>query len=94
MMYDNDTFKKWDEINQYFLKLCIKQSKLKIDIKINKFFILVIKNILDNCDKDPGFAAELLSVPSENEIAENTKVYIPENIHEARNTILKNINSI
>ena len=40
MMYDNDTFKKWDEINQYFLKLCIKQSKLKIDIKINKFFIL------------------------------------------------------
>ena len=93
MMYDNDTFKKWDEINQYFLKLCIKQSKLKIDIKINKFFILVIKNILDNCYKDPGFAAELLSVPSENEIAENTKVYIPENIHEARNTILKNINS-
>ncbi|MAU28229.1 MAG: aminopeptidase N, partial [Pelagibacterales bacterium] len=93
MMYDNDTFKKWDEINQYFLKLCIKQSKLKIDIKINKFFILVIKNILDNCCKDPGFAAELLSVPSENEIAENTKVYIPENIHEARNTILKNINS-
>ena len=30
---------------------------------------------------------------NKNEIAENTKVYIPENIHEARNTILKNINS-
>ena len=93
MMYDNDPFKKWDEINKYFLHLCLKQSKHKKEIKINKFFIKIIKNILENCYLDPAFAAELLSIPSENEIAENCKIYKPENIHEARNTILRNINS-
>ena len=93
MMYDNDPFKKWDEINKYFLYLCLKQSTVKKEIKISKFFIKVIKNILENCYQDPAFAAELLSVPSENEIAENAKTYNPENIYLARNTIIKNINS-
>ena len=92
MMYDNDPFKKWDEINKYFLHLCLKQSKDKKEVKINNFFIKVIKNILENCNHDPAFAAELLSVPSENEIAENSKIYNPENVYEARNIILRNIN--
>ena len=93
MMYDNDAFKKWDELNKYFLYLCLKQSKVKREIKISSFFIKVIKNILENCYQDPAFAAELLSVPSENEIAENAKTYNPENIYLARNSIIKNINS-
>ena len=34
-----------------------------------------------------------MSVPSENELAEHTKTYNPENIYLARNSIIKNINS-
>lgn len=94
MMYDNDPFKKWDEINKYFLNLCIKQSNTNKNINISKFFINVIKNILENSYKDPSYAAELLSIPSENEIAENSKKYNPENIYKARINILKNISFI
>ena len=91
MMYDNDPFKKWDEINKYFLQLCIKQSKTKKNIKIDSFFINVIRNILKNANNDPAFAAELLCMPTENDIAENLKVYNPEIIFQARNKITINI---
>ena len=94
MMYDDNPFKRWDALNKYFLSLCLKQSKkIQKDIKISKFFIEIIKNVLANSHKDPAFAAELLSIPSENEIAEHAKVYNPENIYNARISILNNISS-
>ena len=93
MMYDNDPFTKWDTLNKYFLNLCLKQSKSKNNVTISKSFMEIIKNILKNSYKDPSFTSELLSVPSENEIAEHTNTYDPENIHKARISILKNISS-
>ena len=91
MMHDDDPFKKWDVINKYLLDLCIKQSKNPNNITIDKFFIKVIKVILLNSHKDPAFAAELLSLPSENEIAENIKNYNPDKVFKARKDIIKNI---
>jgi len=91
MMYDNDPFKKWDGINKYLLDLCIRQSKNPNNIKIDKFFIKVIKVILLNSHKDPSYSAELLSLPSENEIAESIKNYNPDKVFKARKYIIKNI---
>ena len=56
-------------------------------------FIKVIKDILLNAEKDPAFASELLSLPSENEIAENLKKYDPDKVFEARREIIKTIKS-
>ena len=94
MMHDNDPFKKWDGVNQYLLDLCIRQSKTPNTIKVDKFFIIVIKDILLNAAEDPAFATELLSLPSENEIAENIKNYKPEKVFKARKEIIRNIKNI
>ena len=94
MMNDNDPFKKWDGVNQYLLDLCIRQSKTPNTIKVDKFFIIVIKDILLNAAEDPAFATELLSLPSENEIAENIKNYKPEKVFKARKEIIRNIKNI
>ena len=91
MMHDDDSFKKWDQVYKYFLDLCIKRSKTNSNIKIDSFFIKVIKDILLNAEKDPAFASELLSLPSENEIAENLKKYDPDKVFEARREIIKTI---
>ena len=91
MMHDNDSFKKWDQIYKYLLDLCIKQSKTTKNVKIDLFFIKVIKEILLNAEKDPAFASELLSLPSESEISENIKKYNPEKVFSARKEIIKTI---
>lgn len=85
---DSDNFNKY-EASQNFAKDLILNAIKTWKIEINKKFINAIKNVLDDNNLDNSFKAEVISLPTENEIGDLIWVWInPVKIHEIRESFI------
>ncbi len=94
MQHDNNGFNRWLSAQSLFERVLLTMMS-NINAQKDAFDSIKIDNILtalaellpDLSEQDPALAAKLLSLPSENYLAEKTPIINPQVIYEARKTL-------
>ena len=94
MTQEKDPFVCWDAGQQYAIKIIleiVEAQKNEQHFTINTDYIRAIEAILLNDTLEPALRAELLKLPSENDLAQAMAVIDVDNIHFARCYIQRHI---
>lgn len=94
MEHDNNGFNRWLAAQSLFERMLLTMMA-NIDAKKEAFDDVQVDNLLTAlanvlpylASEDPALAAKLLSLPSENYLAEKTAIINPQTIHQARKTL-------
>ena len=90
LAHDSDTFNRWEAGQRLATGLLLKGVEAvrsgKV-IQVPRAFFDAFSRVLEDGSKDPAFAAEVLSLPSEAFLAEQMEVVDPDAIHFARNQL-------
>jgi len=78
--HDDDAFSRWEAGQRLAADIILKQRGAP-----SQAFIDAIRRVLDN--RDPAFAAEALTLPSETFLAEQLEVVDPDALHASRNAL-------
>lgn len=88
--HDSDLFNRWDALQQYATLVLLDAIAMQqagktitLDVGLKEAFAATLRNAA----KDPAFAAEALTLPSEALLADEMVVADPEAIHKARKAI-------
>ncbi len=89
-LFENDTdpFNAWEAGQQFALRLILKSEGTP---KIPKTYFSALKNVIEKMQDDKLLLAQMLTLPSENYIAEQMKTIDMDRIHAAREFILLEI---
>jgi aminopeptidase N len=82
MAHDDDPFNRWEAAQRLAGAIILESRGVP-----SPAFLQAAKNVL--ADRDPAFAAEVLTLPSETFLAEQMKVVDPDALHAARNALRK-----
>lgn len=86
IQHDNDAFSRWDAAETLHMQSLLSMAdglQRNGEANLDPLVVTTYRNIIEDVNLDPGFAAELLSLPSENYLCEQTDPVIVEAIHEA-----------
>jgi aminopeptidase N len=84
MAHDDDAFNRWEAGQRLATSIMLER-----DGAASAAFIAAARNIL--ADRDPAFAAEALTLPSETFLAEQMDVVDPDRLHAARNRLRRDL---
>ena len=91
MQHDNNGFNRWLSAQTLFERVLLAmianinaQKDAFDDVKIDAILSALAELLPELAEQDPALAAKLLSLPSENYLAEKTSVIYPARIHQAR----------
>jgi len=87
MQYDTDSFNRWAAAQEL-----AKQTMLQMihgDVAPQPSLITAFQALLNDANLEDALKAEALMLPSENDMAEACKVVNPQNIHHARETLVR-----
>ena len=96
MRRDTDGFNRWEAAQSLAREIIIEMSKNAASGGVSKgdpIFVDALGDVLDVADRDPAFVANMLSLPTENEIALAMKEPDPEAIHAARIALVRRISA-
>jgi aminopeptidase N len=86
--HDSDPFNRWQAAQTFGTRLLIRNTRLIRDGEIPEFsetFAEALGGLIDDCDADPAFTAEIVALPSEADIARDLGSDVdPDAIHMAR----------
>ncbi len=94
MADDSDDFNRWEAGQRLAGDLILRRAaamRSGIDIETPQLFIDALGKVLANAGRDPAFAAEALSLPSETYLAEQMDEVDPDSLHAARLAIRRDI---
>jgi aminopeptidase N len=94
MAHDSDAFNRWDNGQRLALGIILRgvdalQSGRRPEVPGN--FVEACARLLADAAKDPAFAAEALSLPSESYVAEQMEIADPDAIHGARDAVRREL---
>jgi aminopeptidase N len=84
MAHDDDPFNRWEAGQRLAAAAILEQQG-----KPSAAFLEAARRVLS--DRDPAFAAEVLTLPGETFLAEQMKVVDPDRLHESRNTLRRTL---
>jgi aminopeptidase N len=91
MAHDSDAFNRW-EAGQVLAARIILSGVAASDsdrpIVVPASYLEAVRRILDDAQADPAFAAEALTLPSEQVLAEQLEIADPDAIHGARENLM------
>jgi aminopeptidase N len=96
MAYDSDEFNRWDAGQQLTVKLIldlVKDRQRGKELKLDPSFMNAFAKILESKVKDKAFHAFVLSLPTENYLADFMEVIDPTAIHEVRRFVQQTLAS-
>jgi aminopeptidase N len=96
MRRDTDDFNRWEAAQSLAREIVIEMSKTAASggaPKGDPIFVDALGDVLAFADRDPAFVANMLSLPTENEIALAVKEPDPEAIHAARLALVRHISA-
>jgi len=82
MAHDDDPFNRWEAAQRLAGTIILERKGAP-----SEAFVRAAKNVL--ADRDPAFAAEVLTLPAETFLAEQMRVVDPDALHAARNAMRK-----
>jgi aminopeptidase N len=94
MSKDSDSFNRWDAGQQLFINVLIDLiNNVEQDKELSLPTVLIdqLNTVLSESEKDPALVAKMLSIPSENYLAAQTKPANVDAIHAARQFLKKQI---
>jgi len=94
LAHDSDAFNRWEAGQRLALDLLLRgvaDSQAGRKTASADGFVAAVTRVLADGPKDPAFAADALSLPSESYIAEQLEVVDPDAIHSARVRLRKDI---
>lgn len=92
--HDTDSFNRWEAGQQYTINLILRLIKsfcAKKPLIVSPNYIKALENVLLTSQKDKLLLAEMLTLPSENYLAEQMPVVNVEAIHSIREFVLTQI---
>jgi aminopeptidase N len=97
MRRDNDDFNRWEAGRSLAMEVLLEMAKAAgsgAKPIADRLFIDALADVLDSADRDPAFAAQILSPPLENELALEMNKPDPDAIHAARVALVRQIASV
>jgi aminopeptidase N len=94
MANDSDSFNRWDAGQQLFINVLIdliNAIQQGVELTVPNILMEQIDNVLADADNDPALVAKMLSIPSENYLAAQTKPADVDAIHAARKFLKRSI---
>ncbi|TMG76603.1 MAG: aminopeptidase N [Betaproteobacteria bacterium] len=94
MAHDADAFNRWDAGQRLALGIVlrgIEAARSGGGVEVPKAFLDAVAWVIADAAKDPAFATEMLSLPSESYIAEQMVTVDPDAIHGVRNGIRRRL---
>jgi aminopeptidase N len=88
---DGDPFNRWDAGQQYAAQALVKmtrQAQTGRSVAADPAFVEAFGSMFRDARKDPAFAALMMALPSENELAQLMDDADPDAIHAARTTLI------
>jgi aminopeptidase N len=89
--HDSDPFNRWQAAQTFGTRLLIRNTRLIRDGEMPEFsetFAEALGALIDDCDADPAFTAEIVALPSEADIARDLGSDVdPDAIHMAREAL-------
>jgi aminopeptidase N len=88
---DSDAFNRWDAGQQYAVQVLVKMAEDAGNGKAvvaDQAFVEAFSAIVRDARKDPAYAALMLALPSENELAQVIDDADPDAIHAARSSLV------
>ena len=94
MAHDSDDFNRWDASQQLGVQLVlslIEYQNSRKELIIDDFIINAYRSVLENKSLDKALAAQLLTLPSENYIADQCDVVDVDAIHSVRKFVKRKL---
>src|SRR5438309_4392171 len=94
MAHDADAFNRWDAGQRLALGIVLRgigAARSGGGVEVPKAFLDAVAWVIADATKDPAFATEMLSLPSESYIAEQMVTVDPDAIHGVRNGIRRRL---
>jgi aminopeptidase N len=94
MAHDSDAFNRWDAGQRLALGIILREIEAARSggkAEVPKTILDAFARLLADAAKDPAFATEMLSLPSESTIAEQMEVVDPDAIHSVRNELRRRL---
>jgi aminopeptidase N len=94
MANDSDSFNRWDAGQQLFINVLIdliNAVQQGVQLAVPHVLMEQIENVLADSESDPALVAKMLSIPSENYLAAQTKPADVDAIHSARKFLKRSI---
>ena len=94
MAYDSDSFNRWEACQTLTIQVLLKnihRIQTRTLPEYPDYYISAMRQLLESSRKDPSFLAEVITLPSENFMAEQVNIVDPESIHNARVNLRKHI---
>ena len=94
MAHDSDAFNRWEAGQRLALGIVlrgIRATQGGRPLEVPRDFVDAAARVVSESSRDPAFAAEMLSLPSENYIAEQMPVVDPDAIHWVRDELTRRL---
>jgi aminopeptidase N len=94
---DSDPFNRWEAGQRLATALMLRgvdDVRTGRDFSTPESFIAAFGQVLVDADKDPAFAAEALTLPSESYLAEQMEIVDADAIHEVRTRVVRDIGDV
>lgn len=94
MTHEKDPFVRWNAAQEYSERLIleiVENKQCGSKINLDKDYVRAIKEILLNENLEPALRAELLRIPSENDLSQKMEIIDVEGIHAARRYLISSL---
>ncbi|HEX4798752.1 MAG TPA: aminopeptidase N [Burkholderiales bacterium] len=94
MAHDADAFNRWEAGQRLALRIIlrgIEAPRSDGGVEVPRAFLDAFARVIAAAAKDPAFATEMLSLPSESYIAEQMETVDPDAIHSVRNELRRRL---
>ena len=94
MRYDNDLFNRWDACQQLATRLLLSNItalQQQQPLAIPEAFLAALATLLHTADLEPGFVAEMLTLPAESYLLDQLTIADVDAVHQARQHLRQQI---